>query len=506
MILENLLVEMGKAVARDILGSDNKFKELEKELEEVQKIAEDKIDNLEFSKYENLLYLFKFLALHSESKLETNPSDPITFKLTEHEKKELERIIWENINNKKKKSDDEKKKYFEQQQQKLNNGEINAPTLFNYLKSKKDPRLYPTYLQYFFIPKRDDNNKKKKKGKEVSSICHICRIRKGWKKRNFSLFRLSNPTDYKEGGQAEELCNVCKFWLFLSNYYPSIKLKPWLIINKKNYYYKIITNKESITPQILFAVKFSRYIKDQYIRKDHKDYIVFYSKSGGTSKNVSIVTYGKFNITNTLYKMIETKKERGIKRVDKFNRIFINGMIPKYENYFSAYLPLFIEMIQNDMIPTELMRHFLKVFRAKYNDNPKSYSDDLRSFKMFIQDYFKVKNMADEKYVNKGWRIGKTLIDQVKDEEEKGNFQKWVIALSGMMEMSEKEFMKGILQIQRRIRSEIYTKDLEEIAKNSMLRVEFLVGFLSGITSGKKEKTDANQQSNVDVEGGVENE
>lgn len=448
MIPENYFIEMGKAVALDILGNEKEFRQLEKELEEIENIFEAK--NRKKLNKENYPMIGKVLNVI----------------LRQQKPRGLKVVPGSNT---KREEDDVSLKTFEKDLSKK--GEIK--------------KLLEVYLnEILFKPPK-------------TGMCSICNARNGSEKRVISLLKQSNPTDYTEGGQIDCICNICNFWIFLSNYYPSIVNISRQLINKSKIYYVYVSNSRNLLYPTLFYANFLRYVKHKTImpHDDERVFLVFY-KLGDQSSNNSIISYGEFNILRSLKKMTQQGKKQFLSSVNNFHRIFLFGKIATDENHVSGYIPLFVEMIQNDMIPTELMKHFLTVFRENPTTSGKEYRDNFNMFTSFIQHFFEVNNMKDdESSVTKGWRLGRQLISSIDEDHE--NFCKWITALSGMMQISEKEFMKGMLQIQRRVRSPINTKDLDGIAKNDRLRTEYLVGLLSGVNSSV-----SNDISN----GGEENE
>ena len=102
--------------------------------------------------------------------------------------------------------------------------------------------------------------------------------------------------------------------------------------------------------------------------------------------------------------------------------------------------------------------------------------------------------MEEKNVLNRGFRVGRFIrnsIDESKDEEQ---LLKWLSAKSGIMEMSAKEFIRGILEVERRFDVPVYTNELDEIAKDERKRLLFLTGLLSGAMSISKDNDKTNSE------------
>jgi len=497
MMLEKIEVNMGKAVAYDILHNKNNFESLKNELEEIQKKSERGEDIGELKDYLNIK---KILSITFSKRFSPKIHSGAYKTLSNNEVKRFKKglIKWFEKQIEAETNEKKLKKLINGLKALSEQNKINKIKHRNYLKMKEEWDLIKEFDFKEVLFYQKPNSK--------SGTCHICNRRKGWEKKSLSGYKMSNPSNYTEGGQIEFMCNVCNFFVYLANFYPLPQkfLHQW----SNGIYYNVFSPAGDILSPILFlgGKSFNRYIKHRAIckSKSNNDFLIFYTL-GSQSENNSIIGYGEFNITKSLESMLKKQK---IDSVNKFKYIFITGEIPKDTDYISIYIPTFITMIQQDRIPIEMLKLFLKIFRnnvyARGKNNELKINDKyiriFLSFEMFIRDFYEVRYMTENlNAVNRGFNFGRKIREDLfmeyKDqfESELDRIRRWLIAKTGVMEVSEKEFMKGILEIQRNVRNiSVYSKDLEDIAKDERKRIEFLVGMLSGL--------------NVLVKGGETNE
>lgn len=440
MIPEYYATQMGRAVAKDILGTEN-LETLDKELEKINKdVREGKTELLRNP--ENYPSLMKVLRVVARSQDARNLGGLGSHTYIPAELKKN-----------------------------IDTPSETLKSCLTYFHQRGDFNDFSKLIFWaLFSP-----------SKEIKKIkCTSCGQLAPIQTSPFSL-RLFNKSDYWEDAQFDSVCAKCRFYHYVANTYPSPVARSSRPLGA--FYFKILSDSSEVLDYaVFFSDSFARFIRKWYIdsklSSDIKaPYIVFY-KAAKKSENVVWLAHGRFNIVDELFKMMENDKDK-VKVVNHFLWTFVNGEIPK--EIGEKLLPFFIELIQNSTVNDELIHLFLEGFRRSDYTN-KKVKDNLLNFDEFLKAFYEVKKMDKEKdAISLGYRIGNELVKVAKDEYEIDQIRKHLTALSGTMELSEKTFLDGILHMQRTYRLSIYTKELDSIAKIPKQRVSFLVGLLSGV-------------------------
>ncbi len=456
MELDNISVYMGMAVAKDMLGGD--LDDLEKELSIIEKILFDSdvkkvmevLDDLE-EEFPNLYRILSILVNYDEYPL---PRAGPKFK----------------VKNKK---------------------------IMKYFKVKS---LSKEYKPYDFYKELKNTNKKiqfliillffkdilsSSDIKYHDTICGFCG------KQGFASKAPQELTQYSHVYKGDVfdfgLCVKHFFYSYLARFYPNVFASGAHHIFGDVFYRLFSIDIENFGGNYFILNNFVDFVKYVWLQnKIFKNktafYLVFFTY-GSQNANNKIISYGKFNIWDVLYKMIS----ESTRSVSNFKNIFINSGLIRSKKNGSDYIFAFIDFIQTGNISESLLSIFLRLFRE--SDNKAYDSNSFNMFRSFLRDYYsvtdgdKMDGVKNEDVVKLGYRIGLNVRNIALKEGSLEADKKYFVASSGNMELSEGEFLKGMLMIERQYNIPIYSKDLPIIARDKRKRLSFLVGFLSGLFS-----------------------
>ncbi|MCS7109341.1 MAG: hypothetical protein NZ903_00910 [Candidatus Micrarchaeota archaeon] len=446
--IHNFSIIAGRTVAAMILEGEKNLEELDKEIEHLMEIRNNVIGNLqkdnkeidfaykiskEIKEIKGIEKLRKVLLIASRFKnIDFSSNKGMT-------KEEIKVFVGDNNN---------------VLSMITSNPKFNKGNKISFLSLCKITKSTDLFFQFLLFGLLKINLKEDKKVN-----CYFCNTL-DYPSLDYSLIKLSNVTNYVSHLHNSSLCLKCSIYSYLSNLYPisnefrnnlkNKEIKYLLLsdtdIDRFNY------NITDFTPSYLFMENlFERFIKHIAIEPNQRLYLVFYEE-GDRSSNNSIHSISEFNILPTLVKMLEKDQYSDTNFNNMFNSVLLED---------GLYLTSLSQFIQNDYMNIGLIKSYLKVFRTRLDE----IRYTINYFFRFLKTYEEVKNMDEQsnKALCSGRMLGEKIVKGDQDNAE--NIRKRLVSISATMEMSEKEFIKNLVQLIREYRVEFNIRDIDDIAR-----------------------------------------
>ena len=339
-----------------------------------------------------------------------------------------------------------------------------------------------------------------------TGVCRLCGRTSLLKRNSFFLVQL-NKTNYSEGGSGgkQNLCVHCFLFELLANVFPSPLVNNVTRLSNEINLSLFVFSANSLEIGVndsaaFFSHSFSDFILHAFISQSidpsQRFYLVFW-QAGEQNSNVSIITTGYFNTASLFSKMLKNDSSS----VAYFQYLFLNNNIlfsppdsnnHSFERLGKRIFPMLMDFLQTGFISATLINNLLYVFShniPKAGKYTRSYIRYLYYFHSFLHTYFEVRSMNLEKVaLEEGRRVGRSVYNAVISAE--GNdkveqMQKFVVATSGVMNLSANTFLNGLLRLSRSYQVSVPLYHLTDIAKSERARSAFLVGLLSGVYEGE---------------------